>query len=122
MKSNVRNLIALILIMGGSIGFVIGGSYLIYWQRMGIKAIAVVTDCRQSRRSEVCNGAWMVDGKVITGILENVSTADMGKKIEVRLMGERAIKPGLRLPILLYGLGVTIALLGWRWWKKEALR
>jgi hypothetical protein len=122
MNRNTKNILALILIGAVSIGFLIGGAYLIYWQKSGTPTTATVTDCKTTRRSVVCRGSWFVNGGVKLGILENVNSSDLGKSIEVRAKGDRAIKPGLRLPIIFFVLGLGIAALGWYWWEKEAPR
>jgi len=122
MPPKTRSVLGLILIGAVSLGFLFGGAYLIYWQKSGTPTTATVTSCMKSRRSEVCRGSWFIHGRVKLGILENVNSSDLGKRIEVRALGDRAIKPGLRLPIILFVIGGGIGLLGLYWWVKEAPR
>ena len=122
MSNNTRNILALLLIGLVSGGFLFGACYVIYWQKTGAPTMATVTSCTKVRRAEVCRGSWFVNGGVKLGIIENANSNDQGKRIEVRAKGDRAIKPGLRLPIVLFTVGIGIAVLGWVWWKKEAPR
>ena len=122
MRQNTRNLIAMLFIHAVALGFVFGGCYLIYWQRTGTTTTATVTSCSQSRRSVVCRGSWFVNGGVKLGLIENANKSDLGKRIDVVALGDRALVPGLRLPIILFCLGVGISVLGWVWWAKEAPR
>ena len=114
-----RNIIALVIFVFISLSFTGGGSYITYWQSSGEQVIAKVTYCTQKRRSEYCTGFWFVDDKAITGHIENATSDDVGNKIEVRALGEHAIKPNLGLPFTLFGFGLLFALMGWQWWKKE---
>ena len=122
MSNRVRNVLALLLIFGMTLGFVFGGFYLIYWQRNGVPATATVTSCLRVRRADVCQGSWFVNGSVTLGTIENASRRDLGKQIDVRILGDRALIPGLRLPIVLFCIGIGIGILGWIWWVKEAPR
>lgn len=119
-NSKIRNGIALLLFTGISAAFIAGASYLIYLQREGVPTEATVNYCTQLRRSEVCHGTWFVNGKFVSGTIENVTSDDIGSKVEVRAIGDSAIKPGLRLPIVLYAIGLLFSFMGWTWWMKEA--
>ena len=99
--------------------FLFGGVSVLYRQKTGKPTEATVTSCTGGRRSQVCRGTWMVDGKFQMGTIENANTGDQGKRIEVRVSGDRAYKPGLRLPIILFSLGLGIAGLTAYWWFKE---
>ena len=102
--------------------FLFGGAWTIYRQRTGTPVQASVLSCSGGRRSFVCSGSWMVDGRVRLGEIEGATRADLGQRIEVRAWDARAIKPGLRLPIILFTIGFAILALGARWWKREAPR
>jgi len=121
-KKNTRAKLTLGFFALFSAVFFFGGAYLIYWQKTGAPTQATVTSCVHSRRTYVCRGTWMVEGKFHMGIIENANSGDRGKRIEVRARRERAIKPGLRLPIVLFGIGLGIAVLSCIWWIREAPR
>ena len=99
-----------------------GSGYTYYMQRSGTPAQATATSCMKHGRAYVCRGLWFADGRLHSGYIENAHPSEQGQRIEVRTLGERAIKPGLRLPIVLLSMGLAIFLLGWRWWSKEAPR
>ena len=122
MKPGTRNILALLLIGGMAGVFIFGGFYLLYWQKSGTPTMVTVTSCQKVRRAPVCRGSWMVDGRVKLGIIENANSRHLGQRLEARAMGDRALIPGLRLPIILFVVGGAFALLGARWWIKEAPR
>lgn len=115
----MRPALGLLLICIISAGFVFGGARMLYLQSNGEKTMAEVTSCVSARRSLVCRGTWIVDGKAHIGVIDNADVADQGKRIEVIVDGERALKPGLRLPLVLFGLALTLLLLGAYWWFRE---
>lgn len=117
---NKRTIFTLLFFVLFSATFLFGGVYLIYWQKTGTPTEATVTSCVKGRRSQVCRGTWMVNMKFHMGIIENAGPEDQGKRIEVRAKGDRAIKPGLRLPIILLSLGLGFSVLTLYWWIKEA--
>ncbi len=120
MKHRTRNFIAITLITGAALGCVLGGTYLIYRQKTGILTTVTVASCKKIRRAEVCSGLWIFEGKWKSGELENANSDDLGSQIEVMVTADRAVKPSLRLPIVLYIIAIGIVLLGWRWWQTEA--
>lgn len=122
MQSKTRNALAMALIHLVALGFIFGGCYLIYWQKTGTPTKATVNSCSKSGRAYVCRGAWFVNGSVKLGIIENANNSHLGQRIDVVAMGDRALIPGLRLPIILFTIGAGIAVLGWVWWVKEAPR
>jgi hypothetical protein len=119
MSKRKQNIIALSLFGILSLSALIGASYLLYWQYAGTPTTATVTYCKEWRRSEVCYGVWYVDGKAISGRIENADSDDTGKSIEVQAMGDSALKPVLRIPIVLYFLGFIFSGMAWLWWKNE---
>lgn len=118
----MRNLLAAALVALVSLGFLAGAGYLVYWQRTGTPTTASVNSCARRGRAVVCRGSWMVDGHVTLGEIENVNASHIGQRIEVRVLGGRAMQPGLRLPIILVVLGLGTAAGGVRWWTKERVR
>jgi hypothetical protein len=121
MKSSKRkaNMIALIIFLSLCLCFTGSGSYISYWQLSGMPVIARVTLCTQKRRSEFCTGFWFIGNRSFTGHIENASSDDIGNRIEARAIGDHAIKPSLRLPLVLLSVGILFALMSWQWWKKE---
>jgi hypothetical protein len=96
------------------------GAFWTYWrQKTGTPVQASITSCSGGRRSQVCRGSWTLDGRVHLGEIEGVSRVDLGKRIEVRAWDDRAIKPGLRLPIILLVIGLAFLGLGAKWWQEQ---
>jgi hypothetical protein len=94
------------------LGFVAGGLYQIRQQRSGAEARATVRSCDRGRRSLVCRGSWtegslLSGGRVVLGIIEGATDDDIGKTVDVRVHGDRAYVPGLRLPIIFFALGAA---------------
>lgn len=97
--------------------FALGG-YLTYRdQRDGIPAVATITDCTERLAKfggDICRGRWTVgdpvfgDGSFASGTVEGVNHGDEGKKVEVRVNGDRAVVPGMRLPIVLWSIAALI--------------
>lgn len=109
---------ALVQLMG--LGFLYGGGSIIYRQKTGEKTAATVTDCIARRKSgDVCIGTWMASDGFHRGTVEGASHRDLGQKIPVAVWGDRAVTPGLRLPIILACVGLGFLGLGWYWWFKE---
>jgi len=117
-----KNSITILIISTVVLGCFAGGSYLIYRQSVGTMVEATVTGCKKIRRAEICSGSWVYEGKLQYGELENVNSDDLGNKIQMRAVDDRAVKPGLRIPVVLFLIGLAIAVLGWLWWTKEAVR
>ena len=122
MNNHTRSLLGLLFIFAFAGVFLFGAVYTYSWQRSGTPTLASVTSCTKSRRAYVCRGSWMVEGKLTLGIIENAGPSDRGQRIPVKIKGDRAIIPGLRLPIILLVIGAGIAALGIVWWVKEAPR
>jgi len=116
-----RSVIFLILVQAMGAGFIYGGASLIYRQKTGEKTTATVTDCVVRRKSgDVCTGTWMAADGFHRGTIEGASHYDLRQKIPVAVWGDRAVKPGLRLPIILFCIGLGFMGLGGYWWIKEA--
>jgi hypothetical protein len=94
------------------LGFVAGGVYQIWRQRTGPEAQATVRSCDRGRRTLVCRGSWttgslLSGGRVVLGTIEGASSDDVGKTVTVRLAGDRAYLPGLRVPIIYFVIGAA---------------
>ena len=91
--------------------------FILFTQRTGTPAQATVTDCQRRGRSTVCTGTWTTGGdltdggRVVRGTIEGISSDALGDTVDVRLSGDRAYTTSLRLPLVLIGCGVAIALL-----------
>ena len=115
MKGRLATSVIFLVVLGlGAIG---AGVYQLQQQRTGTPAKATVRSCEQSRRSLVCRGSWttgslLAGGQVVLGIVENATKADIGKTVDVRLHGERAYLPSLRLPIIFFVLGAAFLIGG----------
>jgi hypothetical protein len=66
-------------------------------------------------RREVCTGAWVVggsllgNGHVVLGTIEGATNDDVGHTLKLRIHGGTAYVRSLRLPIILFVLGLFIA-------------
>jgi len=119
MSIKTKAIIFLTLIELMGLGFVFGGGYILYWQRHGEPTTATVTSCVRRNRADVCEGNWMAGGQFHSGTIEDADRSDLDQKIQVVAWGERAVKPGLRLPIVLFCVGIGFCGLGVLWWFKE---
>src|SRR5262245_32900878 len=118
-----RAVIFMILVQAIGVAFLYGGVSLIYRQITGEKTTATVTTCVVRRKSgDLCIGTWMAADGFHRGTIEGASHYDLDQKIPVAVWGGRAVKPGLRLPIILFCVGFGFMGLGWYWWIKEAPR
>lgn len=107
-RRRVTSVVFLIVLGLAAIG---AGVYQIWQQRTGPEAKATVRSCERARRSVTCRGSWttgslLAGGSVKLGIIEGAGSDDVGKTVDVRLHGERAYMPALRLPIIFFVLGV----------------
>jgi hypothetical protein len=114
MNKVVISLVVFVII---GLGFVAGGAYQIYKQKTGTPARATVSRCDTGRRSNVCRGSWttgslLAGGRVTLGIVEGASSGDVGKTLDVRVDGERAYVPSLRVPIIFFVLGAAFLIGG----------
>jgi hypothetical protein len=62
------------------------------------------------------------NGHVVHGTIDGASHGDIGKGIEVRLSGDRAYTTSLRLPIILFCIGLAVAVLGGNEVRKQLRR
>ena len=110
MNRQQRNGILFFVVIG--LAFLAGGGYQLWQQGTGVEGTATVRSCDRGRRSLVCRGSWttgslLEGGKVVLGTVEGATEDDLGKIIPVRLHGERAHVPSLRLPIIFFVLGAV---------------
>src|SRR5262245_57492731 len=90
-------------------GFGSAGGFLLWLQNSGPATNASVTRCDRSTRSHVCYGTWTTGaliggGRVQMGIIEGATDDQVGQRIAVRVHGDRAYAPALRLPIIFFVL------------------
>jgi hypothetical protein len=104
----------IVLVAVCALGFIGGGVFILLTQQTGPSAQATVTDCpRVGRTAYSCNGTWRAaDGRVVRGTIDGVNSGDVGGTVDVRLSGNRAYTTSRRLPLVLIGLGLTLAMLG----------
>jgi hypothetical protein len=116
--------ITIVLVAVCALGFIGGGVFVLLTQQTGPSAQATVTDCpRVGRTAYSCNGTWRTgDGRVVRGAIDGVSSDDVGRTVGVRLSGNRAYTTSPRLPLVLIGLGLTLALLGGLELRNQARR
>ena len=114
-------IVGLVAILGFA-GFFAAGGYFTYRdQRDGVPAVAMVTSCTERLAKyggDICRGQWTIgdpvfgDGRFVTGTIEGVNHGDKGKKVDVRVNGDRAVVPGMRFPIVMWAVAAIILMLG----------
>lgn len=101
--------------------FALGGFMTHRDQRSGTPATATITGCTDRLAKyggDVCRGRWTIgdpvfgDGRFVEGTVEGATSADEGERIEVRVNGDRATVPGMRLPIILWSMAALVLVLG----------
>lgn len=104
----------------GAIATVLGivcvafGAYTVWAQRTGVVADVKVLECHQvGRRSHICSGQWQ-DGTV-TRPVSVVATPlpDPGATVPMRIHDDKAYSQSAQLPLLSFGLGAVMLLIGW---------
>jgi hypothetical protein len=101
------------------LGLIAGGVTSIVHKESGEATRATVTDCQKvigQHTTFECNGSWVEggdlvggNGHVVLGNIDDATPSDVGKTIDVRVSGDHAYTPSLRVPIILLVLGVLIA-------------
>jgi hypothetical protein len=108
------------------VGMAVGGVVVYHNATTGPVSHVKVAECHYTGtgRGEVCTGAFVVGGSllgsghVVIGTIEGASFADVGHTLKVRVHGGTAYVPSLRLPIILFVLGLFIAgVLGYTAWN-----
>lgn len=99
-----------------------GGVFLIVQRDTGNRAKARVTDCVDTGGkygSVDCTGTWVAGGSlvagaghVVSGPIDGANRSDIGKALDVTVSGEHAYTRSLRVPIILIGIGLFIAMTG----------
>jgi hypothetical protein len=122
MRRGVMPLAVLVAVM--SVVFIGGAAWLYDVQKHGERSTATVTDCTNRRTYKStnihCTGSWvkggslLEGGRVVLGTIDGANSGDIGKKIDVRLRGDRAYVESLRLPIILLVIGLLFAGFGGR--------
>jgi len=99
------------------VGMAVGGVIVYHRVTTGTITTVKVSDCHflSTGRREYCTGAWVTGGSllgsghVVIGHIEGASSDDVGHTLKVRIHGGTAYVPSLRLPIILFVLGLFIA-------------
>ena len=122
----------MLVILGFGLLLIYGGFSVYADQTSGIPGEAKVIECEgggKYRPGVHCRGSWTVGGslgrggRLVIGDVEGAGYGDVGDTLSVRIHdgGDRAVKPGLGTPIMLWVLGapvVLFALFGLRsWWR-----
>jgi hypothetical protein len=103
------------------LGMLAGGVISIIHKESGTPARATVTGCQQVIGARTttydCSGSWVEggsliggNGHVVLGSIDDAGPSDVGKTISVRVSGDHAYTPSLRVPIILLVLGLLMAL------------
>jgi hypothetical protein len=101
------------------LGMIAGGILSIVHKESGVKSRATVSGCHAiggKNTTFQCDGSWVEGGSlvgghghVVLGSIDDASPSDIGKTINVRVSGDQAYTPSLRVPIILLVLGVLLA-------------
>ena len=123
MKGWIPVALLLTLLLGGGLGMLFGGTFLIVVQETGTPATARIIACHRTGgryRSDACTGMWVAggslleNGRMVTGTVEGANSGDLGKTLNVRLSGDRAYTKSRRVAIILLVLGLGVTALGVR--------
>ena len=123
MKGWIPVALLLVLVLGGGLGMLFGGTFLIVVQETGEPAKAKILECHRTGgryRSDSCTGSWvaggslLAGGRVVIGTVDGASSDDIGKTLDVRLSGDRAYTKSWRVAIILLVLGAGLTALGVR--------
>ena len=113
-----RRVRAALLVALVSLGFV-GAAFLVdAYEERGVETTAKVASCEtRSKLPPLCRGTWvdgdLLDGgRVVFGTIDGANRDDIGAEIAVRAEGDSAWTISNRLPYILGGCGIAIALLG----------
>ncbi len=112
---------ATFLVVGlGGLGMIAGGVTSIVHKESGMEAQATITGCHllnDFHSTYQCDGSWVEggslvggNGHVVLGVVDDAEPSDIGKTIDVRVSGDEAYTPSLRVPIILLVLGGLLAL------------
>jgi hypothetical protein len=117
------------------IGMMVGGAIVYRNATTGPITTVRVSECHTPGtaygHSEVCSGAFVTggalvggNGHVVIGTIEGATSEDIGKTLKVRVHGGRAYIPSIRLPIILFVMGLFIAgtflYTAWSMWETSA--
>jgi hypothetical protein len=123
MKGWLAVTLLLLLVFGGGLGMLFGGTFLIVVQETGTPAKAKILECHRTGgryRSDSCRGSWVAGGslleggRVVIGTVDGADSDDIGKTLDVRLSGDRAYTKSWRVAIILLVLGAGVTALGVR--------
>lgn len=123
MKGWIPVIALLVLVFGGGLGMLFGGTFLIVVQETGTPATARIIECHRTGgryRSDSCTGSWvaggslLANGRVVIGTVDGASSDDVGRTLDVRLSGDRAYTKSWRVAIILLVLGAGVTALGVR--------
>jgi hypothetical protein len=114
----LRGIFAVVALAG--LGMIAGGIVSIIHKESGMKARATVTACQLTGSrytTYTCEGTWVEggslvggNGHVVYGVIDDAEPSDIGKTLDVRVSGDQAYTPSLRVPIILLILGGLLAL------------
>jgi hypothetical protein len=104
-KSTRTTIFVTLLLLTGAALIAVGVNQ-VYKQLGGVSTQANITVCTKIRRTYVCHGSWWLNGKLVSGEIENADDDDLHQKIEIKVVNDKAIKPGYRVPAILTLLGL----------------
>jgi hypothetical protein len=106
------------LVALASLGLVAGGVYVARHDQRGEATTAKVMSCQtRYKLPPLCRGTWIEGdlvggGRVVSGTIDGVNRGDLGEEVGVRADGDSAWTVSRRLPVILVGAGIAVALIG----------
>ena len=117
-KRGPFSVVLIVLIMIFPFLFIGPGVWLLVQSAVGTRVEARVDDCSLQvtgrTYAEYCTGTWTIDGHVVHGNVDGVSSSDEGHTVSATVRGDTAYSTSLVLPLILIGLGLPFLILPYR--------
>ena len=122
MRSAIIGRVVFVLVALGGLGMITAAVIEIHNKESGPLVKATVTGCVNSggvHSTDECTATWVSggslvggNGHVVQGPIDDANSGDIGKTLEVRIRGGQAYTTSLRVPIILIGIGLYLAITG----------
>jgi hypothetical protein len=93
------------------------GIFFLVQRETGTRATATIDSCETTGAGRYadteCSGSWVVGGSIldkgsiVLGTIQGADESDVGKAMDVTVVGDQAYSRDLKLPVLLIGLGLV---------------
>jgi hypothetical protein len=102
----------LAFLFAGALGLLAGAAWSYHDEHSGPATTAHVLHCESvgtgKGSNTYCTARWTVDDRTTTGDLWNGKMSDPGKDVQVRIHGDRAVRPQIGISIALAVFGLLI--------------